>query len=71
MKERLGEGRGLSWLCGQVRVLCITNEVIPAAEAAAQVMREAGLRVQVEHGKYPPLQAFGMHASRVSERYCA
>ncbi|KAK9806451.1 hypothetical protein WJX73_008525 [Symbiochloris irregularis] len=39
------------WLAPvQVRILCITNEVVPAAEAVAQSMREAGIRVEVEHG---------------------
>lgn len=49
-----GLAAGLNAGLLQVRLLCITDDVIPSAEATAQRMREAGIRVQVESGNLLP-----------------
>ena len=46
----------------QVRLLCVTDDVIRSAEATAQTMREAGIRVQVESGESRP-PCFGLQRS--------
>ena len=38
------------WLL-QVRLMCITDDVLPHAEATAEKMRKAGVRVEVESGE--------------------
>lgn len=43
-------GSEAEWLHVQVRLLCITDEVLPHAQATAASMQEAGIRAEVESG---------------------